>query len=87
MDKEKKGEERRKENKRERRERSKQRERERERERREKKEGDFPGVPMVRVRRFEKKSRSKHRELRVGTKILEFRQAPRGREFSSLEYF
>ena len=28
-------------------------------------------------------SRSTHRELRVGTKILEFCQTPRGREFSN----
>ena len=34
-----------------------------------------------------KQSRSTHRELRVGTKILEFRQTPRGREFSYFEYF
>ena len=32
--------------------------------------------------RGKKQSRSTHRELRVGTKILKFRQAPRGREFS-----
>ena len=48
---------------------------------------DFPGIPTVETRRFEKKSRSTHRELCVGTKILEFRQTPRGREFSYLDYF
>ena len=34
-----------------------------------------------------RQSRSTHRELRVGTKILEFRQTPRGREFSYFDYF
>ena len=34
-----------------------------------------------------RQSRSTHRELRVGTNILEFRQTPRGREFSYLSYF
>ena len=34
-----------------------------------------------------RQSRSTHRKLRVGTKILEFRQTPRGREFSYLFYF
>ena len=52
-----------------------------------KKKGDFPGVPTVGAQRFEKKSQSTNRELRVGTKILEFRQTPRGREFSYLGYF
>ena len=61
-------------------------EREREIER-EKKRGDFPSFPMVGARWSEKKSRSTHRELHVGTKILEFRQAPRGREFSYFDYF
>ena len=32
-------------------------------------------------------SSSTHRELHVGTKILEFRQTPRGREFFYLGYF
>ena len=32
-------------------------------------------------------SRSTHRELCVGIKILEFHYTPRGREFSYLEYF
>ena len=52
-----------------------------------KKKGYFPDIPMVETRRFEKKSRFTQRGLRVGTKILEFRQTPRGREFSYLEYF
>ena len=60
---------------------------ERERKERETKEGDFFCVPMVGARRSKKKSRSTHRELRVGTKILEFRQTPLGREFSYLDYF
>ena len=34
-----------------------------------------------------RQSRSMHRELRVGTKILEFRQTLRGREFSYIDYF
>ena len=34
-----------------------------------------------------RQSRSTHRELRVGAKILEFRQTLRGMEFSYLEYF
>ena len=38
-------------------------------------------------RRSKRQSRSMHRELRVGTKILEFHQTPRGREFSYLDYF
>ena len=41
----------------------------------------------VGFRQSKKKSRSTHRELRLGTKILEFRQTPRCREFSYLEYF
>ena len=41
----------------------------------------------VGFRRSKRQSRSKHRELRMGTKILEFRQTPRGREFSYLGYF
>ena len=32
--------------------------------------------------RSKRQSRSTHRELRVSIKILEFRQIPRGREFS-----
>ena len=38
-------------------------------------------------RRSKRQSSSTHRELRVSTKILEFRQTPRGREFSYLGYF
>ena len=57
------------------------------RERERNKKGDFPSVPTVGTRQSEKKSRSTHNELRVSTKILEFRQALRGREFSYLEYF
>ena len=38
-------------------------------------------------RRSKRQSSSTHRELRVGTKILTFRQTPRGREFSYLCYF
>ena len=57
------------ERKQERKEIKKQTDRERERNTK----GDFPGVPTVEARRSEKKSRSMHRELRVGTKILEFR--------------
>ena len=41
-----------------------------------KKKGDFPSIPTVGAQHSEKKSRSTHRELRVGTKILEFRQTP-----------
>ena len=37
--------------------------------------------------RSKRQSLSMQRELRVGTKILEFRQTPRGREFSYLCYF
>ena len=61
---------------------------ERERERGERnKKGDFPCIPTVEARRFEKKSQSTHRELRVVTKILEFRQTPKGKEFSYFDYF
>ena len=42
---------------------------------------------IVGFRWSKRKSRSTHRELRVGTKILEFRQTPQGREFSYLDYF
>ena len=38
-------------------------------------------------RRSKRQSRSTHRELCMGTKVLEFRQTPRGREFSYLGYF
>ena len=37
--------------------------------------------------RSKRQSRSTHRELRLGTKILEFRQTPRGKEFSYFGYF
>ena len=68
-------------------EREKERERERDKGERETKKRDFLGIPKVEARRSEKKSRSTHRELSVGTKILEFHQTPRGREFSYLDYF
>ena len=42
---------------------------------------------IVGFRRTKRENRSTHQELRVGTKILEFRQTPRGREFSYFEYF
>ena len=41
----------------------------------------FPGDPNVGVRRSRRQSRSPQRELRMGTEIGEFRQAPRGRVF------
>ena len=59
----------------------------RERKGKEKKKRDFPGVPTVGARQSENKSRSTHRELRVGTKIFKFRQAPQGREFFYFNYF
>ena len=45
------------------------------------------GNHTVGFRRSKRQSRSTYRELRVGTKILKFRQPPRGREFSYLCYF
>ena len=60
--------------------------REREEER-EKEKGDFPSFSTIETRQFKKKSQSMHSRLRVGTKILEFRQTTRGREFSYLDYF
>ena len=65
-------------------------EREREREKK-----DFFLFPLrfteIRLRvgfhRRKRQSWSTHQELRVGTKILEFRQTPRGIEFSYLIYF
>ena len=45
------------------------------------------GNRIVGFRQSKKQSRATHRELRVGTKILEFRQTSRGREFSYLGYF
>ena len=58
-----------------------QREGERERERREGVEREkliskIYGIQTVGFRRSKRQSRSMHRELRVGTKILEFRQTP-----------
>ena len=40
------------------------------------------GNRTIGFHRSKRKSRSMHRELRMGTKILEFRQTPQGREFS-----
>ena len=62
--------------------------RERERERKEKKSflSKIYGNRIVGFRRSKMQSRSSHRELRVDTKILKFRQIPRGREFSYLGY-
>ena len=45
------------------------------------------GIWTVGLKRSKRKSRSTHRELHVGTKILEFCQTPRDREFSYLGYF
>ena len=45
------------------------------------------GNRTVGFRQRKRQSRSMHRELHVGTKILEFRQTPRGREISYLGYF
>ena len=39
------------------------------------------GNQTVGFHRSRRQSLSTHRELRVGTKILEFRQTPRGRKF------
>ena len=47
----------------------------------------FPGIPTIKARWSEKKSRPTHLELRMGAKILEFRQTPRGKKFSYLDYF
>ena len=53
------------------------REREREREMGERnKKGDFPSILTIEPRQSESKSRSTHHELRVDTKIMEFRQNP-----------
>ena len=66
-------------------------EREREREKRgverEKLISKIYGIRTVGFRWSKKKSRSTHRELRVGIKILNFRQTSQGREFSYLGYF
>ena len=45
------------------------------------------GNRVIGFHRSKRQSRSTHRELHVGTKILEFRQTPRGREFSYFDYF
>ena len=42
----------------------------------------FPGDPVVGVRRSKRQSRSPRRELRMETRIGEFRITPRGRGFS-----
>ena len=42
---------------------------------------------VVGFRRSKRQSQSTQRELGVGTKIWEFRQNLRGREFSYLDYF
>ena len=62
---------------------------------REREEGNFffsllfeiYGNRTIGFRWSKRQSRSTHRELCVDTKILEFRQTPRGREFSYLGYF
>ena len=85
MDKEMKGKKEGKRNKRERRETNR-----RERERGKKKVSllyKIYGNRIVGFRRSKRQSQFTHRELRVGTKILEFCQTPRGREFFYLEYF
>ena len=45
------------------------------------------GNRTVGFRRSKMQSRSTHRELHVSNKILEFRQTPRGKEFSYFNYF
>ena len=45
------------------------------------------GNRIIGFRKSKRQSRSTQRELRVGAKILEFHQTPRGREFSYLCYF
>ena len=45
------------------------------------------GNQIVGFHRSKRQSRSTYRELRVGTKILVFRQTPRSIEFSYLCYF
>ena len=44
------------------------------------------GNRIVGFSQSKRQSRSTHRELCVGTKILEFRQTPRGKEFSYFDY-
>ena len=41
----------------------------------------------VGFRQSKRQNRSTHQELRMGNKILEFRQTPQGKEFSYLGYF
>ena len=65
----------------------KMRERERRGVEREKLISKIYGNHTVCFRRRKRQSHSTHRELRMGTKILEFRQTPRGSEFSYLGYF
>ena len=67
---------------------------ERKREERERKKNFFSsllskiyGNRTVGFHRSKRQSQSTHRELHVSTKILEFRQTPRDREFSYLGYF
>ena len=45
------------------------------------------GIWNVGFRQSKRQSRSMHRELRVGFKILEFCQTPRGRKFSYMDHF
>ena len=45
-----------------------------------------PGDPTVGFRRSKRQSSFSRRELRVGTRIGEFRQTPRGRGFSYSVY-
>ena len=64
--------------------------REKEREERVEKEkllSKIYGIRTIGFRRSKRQSWSSHRELRVDTKILKFRQTPRGREFFYLVYF
>ena len=63
------------------------REKEKRRVEREKILSKIYGIRTLGFRRSKRKIRSTHRELRVGTKILEFCQTPQGREFSYLSYF
>ena len=44
------------------------------------------GNRIIGFHQNKRQSSSTHRELRVGTKILEFRQTPRDREFSYFSY-
>ena len=45
------------------------------------------GDPIVRILRDKKESCSTRRGLRVGSGFREFRQTPRGRGFSLLEFY